>query len=93
MEHYHGFSRKCNVPECETVCKSIQEFVQHYVQHTEPNFVLPSEFKAKTQISLPCPQCHASMNGIWRFYNHTFCHDPVPRYVIEFLKMSKDMST
>ena len=80
MEHYHGFSRKCNVADCTVTCKSIQEFVQHYVQHTEPNFVLPSDFKAKTQVALPCPQCHASMNGIWRFYNHTFIHDPLPRF-------------
>lgn len=80
VEHYHGFNRKCNVAGCDFNARSIQEFVQHYVRHTEPNFVLPTEFKEKTQISLPCPGCNASMNGIWRFYNHTFIHDPLPRF-------------
>ena len=80
VEHYHGFERKCNVSGCDVTCKSIQEFVQHYVRHTEPNFVLPTEFKEKTQIALPCPCCNASMNGIWRFYNHTFIHDTVQRF-------------
>ena len=80
VEHYHGFSRKCNVPGCDFDAKSIQEFVQHYVRHSDPEFVVPKDFKEKTQISLPCACCNTSMNGIWRFYNHTFIHDAVPRF-------------
>ena len=52
VEHYHGFHRKCNVPDCEVVSKSIQEFVQHYVRHTDSEFVLPTEFKEKEKVCI-----------------------------------------
>ena len=42
VEHYHGFNRKCNFPDCDVGSKSIQEFVQHYVRHTNPTFILPT---------------------------------------------------
>ena len=34
VEHYHGFNRQCNFPNCDVGSKSIQEFVQHHVRHT-----------------------------------------------------------
>merc|ERR1719266_2082837 len=80
VEHYHGFNRKCNFPGCDVGSKSIQEFVQHYVRHTNPSFTLPTEFKEKEKVALVCPNCNGCMNGIWRFYNHTFIHDAVQRF-------------
>ena len=80
VEHYHGFNRKCNFPGCDVRSKSIQEFVQHYVRHTNPTFTLPTEFKGKEKVALVCPNCNGCMNGIWRFYNHTFIHDAVQRF-------------
>ena len=38
VEHYHGFNRKCNFPNCDVGSKSIQEFVQHHVRHTGKSF-------------------------------------------------------
>ena len=43
-----------------------------------PNF--PTEFKEKEKVALICPNCNGCMNGIWRFYNHTFIHDPIQRF-------------
>ena len=43
-----------------------------------PNF--PIEFKEKEKVALICPNCNGCMNGIWRFYNHTFIHDPIQRF-------------
>ena len=42
VEHYHGFNRKCNLQECDTNTKSIQEFVQHYVRHMNSEFLCPT---------------------------------------------------
>jgi len=80
VEHYHGFNRKCNFPNCDVGSKSIQEFVQHHVRHTDQDFILPTEFKEKEKVPLTCPNCANTMNGIWRFYNHTFIHDALQRF-------------
>ena len=80
VEHYHGFNRKCNFPNCDVGSKSIQEFVQHHVRHTDQDFILPTEFKEKEKVPLTCPNCANTMNGIWRFYNHTFIHDSLQRF-------------
>jgi hypothetical protein len=80
MDHYHGYNRKCNVEGCLIICKSIQAYVQHSVQHGDPSFTMPPDFQAKTSVNLPCPLCNSILIGIWRFYNHTFTHDPIPRF-------------
>ena len=56
---------------------SIQAFVQHYVNHGEPEFQVPSEFKDKMKTVLPCPQCNISIQGVWKYFQHTFTHDKV----------------
>ena len=79
VEHYHGFNRKCNLQNCDTNTKSIQEFVQHYVRHINPEFLCPTDFNEKKSIGLPCPHCSSTINGIWRLFNHSFIHDAQPR--------------
>ena len=61
VDHYHGFSRTCNIEGCTDTFKSIQLFAQHYVLHADPNFVVPSDFKEKTKVVLPCPMCNISI--------------------------------
>ena len=56
---------------------SIQAFAQHYAAHAEPGFVVPSEFKDKMKTVLPCPQCNISIQGVWKYFQHTFTHDKV----------------
>lgn len=79
-EHYHGFQKACNVEDCSTVAKSIQDFVQHYVTHSDPDFIVPSEFKEKTKLTLPCPMCNLKIIGVWKFFQHSHIHDIEARF-------------
>ena len=69
--------RRCNIEGCDAKVGSIQAFVQHYVNHAEPEFMVPSEFKDKMKMVLPCPQCNISIQGVWKYFQHTFTHDKV----------------
>ncbi|TRY75863.1 hypothetical protein TCAL_09366 [Tigriopus californicus] len=80
VDHYHGFHRVCNIEQCNEVFKSIQEFVQHYASHAAPNIEIPTGFKEKTKIVLPCPLCNINIQGVWKYFQHTFTHDKEARF-------------
>lgn len=80
VDHYHGFQRRCNVEGCEAAINSIQEYVQHYVSHADPNFKMPEDFKEKIKLNLPCPICNITVQGVWKYFQHTYTHDREPRF-------------
>ena len=80
MDHYHGFSRECNVEGCDAVERSLQDFVEHYVKHGNPNFVVPDNFQEKTKLLISCPLCSINIVGLWKFAQHTYVHDKEPRF-------------
>ena len=58
----------------------VQDFVRHYACHADPLLVVPSDdFKAKTKFVLPCPVCNIRIQGVWKYYHHSFIHDKEPR--------------
>ena len=76
---------RCNIEGCDVKVGSIQAFAQHYAAHAEPGFVVPSEFKDKMKTVLPCPQCNISIQGVWKYFQHTFTHDKVGKDAIYIL--------
>ena len=80
VDHYHGFSRECNVEGCKFIGKSLQDFVEHYVQHGNSEFVLPESFQQKQKLVLACPLCNINIIGVWKFFQHTYVHDKEPRF-------------
>ena len=80
VDHYHGFSRACNVEDCGKTFDSIIDYVSHYVSHSDPKLELPADFKAKTKVVLPCPMCSISIQGVWKYFQHTFTHDKLGRF-------------
>ncbi len=79
-DHYHGFTRRCNIEGCEAKVNSIQAFVAHYVSHAKSDFLVPSEFKDKMKTVLPCPMCNINIQGVWKYFQHTFTHDKEARF-------------
>ena len=80
VDHYHGFQRRCNIEGCEAVITSIQDYVQHYVNHADPDFKMPEDFKEKVKLNLPCPMCNITVQGVWKYFQHTYTHDREPRF-------------
>ena len=80
MDHYHGFSRECNVDGCDVVGRSLQDFVEHYVQHGNSKFTLPENFQEKQKLLLACPLCSINIVGVWKFFQHTYVHDKEARF-------------
>ena len=80
VDHYHGFSRECNVGGCDVTGRSLQDFVEHYVKHGNSNFVLPDNFQEKQKLLLACPLCSINIVGVWKFFQHTYVHDKEPRF-------------
>ena len=56
VDHYHGFSRSCNVDGCDVVASSTREFAEHYARHGDPTFRLPDDFEGRKKAVLPCPR-------------------------------------
>lgn len=80
VDHYHGFSRACNVDGCAVIGRSLQDFVEHYVKHGNSNFMLPENFQQKQKLLLACPLCSINIVGVWKFFQHTYVHDKEPRF-------------
>ena len=80
VEHYHGWSRQCNVTGCEVTCSSIAEFVTHHVRHRDPGFFIPDTNHERNSVYCRCPVCPKTSAGVNRHWEHSFTHDPVPRF-------------
>ena len=80
VEHYHGWSRQCNVGTCQKRLSSIAEFVTHHVQHHNTNFSIPENNAARNNLAITCPVCKKSSFGVNRHWEHSFIHDKVARF-------------
>ena len=80
VEHYHGWSRQCNVQDCGVKLNSIASFVTHHVRHCQPDFVIPESNNERNTVLCRCPVCGKSSQGVNRHWEHTFIHDKIPRF-------------
>jgi hypothetical protein len=55
--------------------------VQHYASHADPNVSVPTTFDEKKKVILPCPMCNVEIQGVWKYYYHTYTHDKEARFV------------
>ena len=80
VEHYHGWTRQCNVENCEDKLTSINDFVTHHIQHHDPDFFVPDSNTERNSVLCICPICKKTSTGVNRHWEHTFIHDKVPRF-------------
>ena len=80
VEHYHGWSRQCNVPGCVSKLSSIAEFVTHHVRHVDHNFMIPDTNNERNTVVCTCPVCKKTSLGVNRHWEHSFIHDKVARF-------------
>ena len=80
VEHYHGWSRQCNVGTCQKRLSSIAEFVTHHVQHYDSTFSIPKNNSARNNCICICPVCKKLSSGVNRHWEHSFIHDKVARF-------------
>ena len=80
VEHYHGWSRQCNVGTCQKRLSSIAEFVTHHVQHYDSTFSIPKNNSARNNCICICPVCKKISSGVNRHWEHSFIHDKVARF-------------
>merc|ERR1712059_11658 len=80
VEHYHGWTRQCNVEGCTDNLTSINDYVTHHVQHFDPNFSIPESNLERNSVRCVCPMCRKMSLGVNRHWEHTFIHDKVPRF-------------
>lgn len=80
VEHYHGWTRQCNVDNCTDKLTSINDFVTHHIQHHDPDFLIPDSNAERNSVLCICPICKKTSTGVNRHWEHTFIHDKVPRF-------------
>ena len=80
VEHYHGWSRQCNVEGCAEKLTSIANFVTHHVRHGHPDFLIPESNNERNSVQCKCPVCGKSSQGVNRHWEHSFIHDKIPRF-------------
>jgi len=80
VEHYHGWSRQCNVPGCFAKLSSIAEFVTHHVRHADTDFIIPDTNNERNTVVCTCPICKKTSLGVNRHWEHSFIHDKVARF-------------
>jgi len=80
VEHYHGWTRQCNVDNCSDNLTSINDFVTHHIQHFDPDFLIPDSNAERNSVLCTCPICKKTSMGVNRHWEHTFIHDKVPRF-------------
>ena len=80
VEHYHGWSRQCNVDTCQMRLSSIADFVSHHVQHSDANFIIPETNTERNSVPCKCPVCKKTSLGVNRHWEHSFIHDKVARF-------------
>ena len=80
VEHYHGWSRACNVAACGARLSSIAEFVTHHVRHVHPEFRIPETNSERNSVPCKCPVCKKTSLGVNRHWEHSFIHDKVARF-------------
>jgi len=80
IEHYHGWTRQCNVEGCGAQLTSIASFVTHHVRHSQPDFVIPESNNERNTVMCKCPICGKSSQGVNRHWEHSFIHDKIPRF-------------
>eukprot|EP00092_Neocalanus_flemingeri_P006302 GFUD01006779.1.p1 GENE.GFUD01006779.1~~GFUD01006779.1.p1 ORF type:complete len:851 (+),score=149.67 GFUD01006779.1:1228-3780(+) len=80
VEHYHGWTRQCNVDNCLDRLTSINDFVTHHIQHCDPDFLIPDSNAERNSVLCTCPICKKTSMGVNRHWEHTFIHDKVPRF-------------
>ena len=80
VEHYHGWSRQCNVEGCGVKLNTIASFVTHHVRHSQPDFTIPESNNERNTVLCRCPVCGKTSQGVNRHWEHTFIHDKIPRF-------------
>ena len=82
VEHYHGWSRQCNVEGCPEKLTSIATFVTHHVRHSpgQQDFLIPESNSERNSVQCQCPVCGKSSQGVNRHWEHSFIHDKIPRF-------------
>ena len=80
VEHYHGWSRQCNVGTCQKRLSSIAEFVTHHVKHYDSTFTIPKNNSARNNCICICPVCKKISSGVNRHWEHSFIHNKVARF-------------